>query len=253
MNDSALAGVGVLITRPRHQAAELVDAITAAGGSPVLFPVLDIVPHDASSIADAQKELQLPDIAIFVSPNAVRFGLEYAAADRVAVVGPATAAAIESAGRDVDIRSPSGFDSEHLLATEPLQDVAGKVIRIIRGQAGRELLAETLRGRGAIVEYLSVYERIRPDYPVAVIDALEQQWRSDAIHAVTVMSVESFDNLVALLPEWCRSRLRKTPLVTPATRVIKEALKRFPGIPTTLAQGPSASDMVAAIIACTKT
>ncbi|MDH3350179.1 MAG: hypothetical protein OEM51_01425, partial [Gammaproteobacteria bacterium] len=56
----------------------------------------------------------------------------------------------------------------------------------------------------------------------------------------------------AVLPEWCAARLRDTPLVTPATRVIKEALERFPGIPTTLARGPQASDMVNAIIACTK-
>jgi len=92
-----------------------------------------------------------------------------------------------------------------------------------------------------------------PQYPESDIAEIEQQWRSGAINVVTIMSVESLRMLLSILPEWCTAELRNTPLVTPATRVIKEALDRFPDIPTTLASGPQASDMVDAIIRCKKT
>ena len=253
MIDRELAGIGVLVTRPRHQAAELVAAITAAGGAAIQFPVIEIIPCDREAIDKARGALRDPDIVIFVSPNSVQYGLACAESARIAVVGPATAKSVESAGRSIDIRSPSGYDSEHLLAEPGLQDVTGKVVRIVRGTSGRELLAATLRDRGAIVDYLPVYVRRTPDYHAADIEHLEQRWRSGAVNVITIMSVESLHNLVALLPEWCISQLENTALVTPAARVIKEARDRFPDIPATLARGPGASDMVDAIMTCTKT
>jgi len=248
MDDNELAGVGVLVSRPRHQAIELVAAITRMGGSVVELPVIEIVPRASDAIADDVSNLHDPDIAVFVSANGVRHGLAYAGSAKMAAVGPATAAALESAGHGVDIRSPAGYDSEHLLAESALQDVSGKVVRIIRGDGGRELIAETLRSRGATVEYLAVYDRQKPAYSASEMTELEQQWRAGAVKVVTVMSVESLTNLIAILPEWCKNELESTPLVTPASRVIKEALNRFPGIPTTLARGPQASDMVEAIL-----
>lgn len=247
MTDDELAGAGVLVTRPEHQAGPLVDAIEAACGRAVRFPAIDISPLPAESIDAAAAGLHAPDIAIFVSPNAVRHGLGYGGAARLAAVGPATAAALEAAGRPVHIRPQGGFDSEHLLAEPELNDVAGKVVRIIRGQSGRELLADTLRERGAVVDYLAVYTR-RPARPsAAALTRLEADWCAGGIDAVTIMSVETLVNLVSLLPAACKNRLRQTLLVTPAERVIIEATKQFPGIPTALAAGTSPQDIVRAI------
>jgi uroporphyrinogen-III synthase len=253
MTDDDLAGVGVLVTRPKHQAQELVAAVEALGGSAVQFPCIEIVPRETADILSNASQLEDPDIAIFVSPNAVKYGLSFAGKARIAVVGPATATAIEAAGRSVDIRPAAGFDSEHLLAESALQAVRGSNVRIIRGNEGRELIAETLRNRGAKVEYLSVYARRAPEYSAAELAAFEAQWRSGEIDVVTVMSVESLTNLIVLLPEWCRKRLGQTRLVTPAARVIKEVLDRFPGSPAKLARGPQAKDMVRAIAEHAKT
>jgi len=144
MTDSELAGVGVLVTRPKHQAAALVAAITSHGGAAIEFPVLEVVPREDQAVREDARELRDPDITIFVSTNAVHCGFPYAEAAKIAVVGPATAAAVEMEGRSVDIRPAAGYDSEHLLAMPELQDVSEKVVRIIRGNAGRELLADTL-------------------------------------------------------------------------------------------------------------
>ncbi len=249
MVEDTLVGVGVLVTRPRSQAGELIDAIEARGGSAVLFPAIEIIPRDAAAITAQAAALADPDIVIFVSTNAVRFGITHTPRVRLAAVGPKTARAIEAAGRNIDIQPASGFDSEHLLAEPALRHVSDKTVWIIRGQDGRELIAETLRSRGAIVEYLSVYERRVPDVTEAETADVDARWRRGEIDVVTVMSVATLHNLVTLLPESGRERLRGTPLVTPASRVLKEALDLFPGIPATLADGPDTDAMVRSIVA----
>ena len=249
MADRPLQGVGVLVTRPRTQATELVNAIEQQGGQAYCFPVIEIAPFDDNVVHEQAAELHKPDIVIFVSRNAVEYGIEYTDGGLIAAIGPATAKAVRAAGRVVDIQPASGFDSEHLLAEAALQDVAGKHIRIIRGTSGRELLAEELTTRGAVVEYLSVYERHLPEVGPETLADLEARWRQGEINAVTVMSVQSLVNLAELLPTWCTAQLTTTPLVTPAGRVLKEALDRYPASRPTLAAGPGADEMVRAIIA----
>ena len=249
MADTPLDGVGVLVTRPRQQAAGLIDAIEAAGGTSIAFPVIEIVARDTPTIETDIAELRTPDIVVYVSRNAVELGLAWSADASVAAVGPATAAALEAAGRVVDIVPASGFDSESLLAEPALKDVAGKTIRIVRGDSGRELLADTLRERGARVEYLAVYERRLPLYSGAELDELTRRWLAGDVDVVTAMSVESLRNLLALLPDTCLATLAETPLVTPAARVLKEAEERLPGCSVILAEGPGARAMVRAIAA----
>lgn len=253
MTEAALQGVGVLVTRPRAQAIELVSAIEDAGGSAFCFPVLEIAALDKNVVAAKAAELPKPDIVIFVSRNAVEYGLEYTGGGKTAAIGPATAAAVKSAGRIVDIQSASGFDSEHLLEELALQDVAGQQVRIIRGNNGRELLAEQLTARGAIVEYLAVYERRLPVISAQTLADIELRWREGKIAVITVMSVQSLQNLHELLPAWCKNQLESTPLVTPADRVLKEALDRYPASRPTLASGPQASEIVDAIITLHRT
>jgi len=253
MADRPLQGVGVLVTRPRTQAIELVDAIEAAGGSAYCFPVIDIAALDELEVRVAAEALGKPDIVIFISRNAVEYGIKYTAGGKVAAIGPATAKAIKAAGRVVDLQPADGYDSEHLLAEPPLQDVAGKRIRIIRGSRGRELLADELRSRGANVDYLSVYERRLPPVGSETLADLESRWRQYQINVITIMSVQTLVNLAKLLPAWCAEQLESTPLVTPAGRVLKEALDRYPASRPILAPGPGADDMVQAIIALQNT
>ena len=253
MSDTGLAGVGVLVTRPDQQADELVQAVEDHGGQAFRFPTSEIVPRDDDAVNACASVLPNPDIAIFVSCNAVRHGLAYAESARIAAIGPATAAAIEAAGRSVDIRPASGFDSEHLLREAAFEQISNTVIRIIRGQDGREVLARTLRDRGATVDYLAVYDRLIPEYGTAQIDEYASRWQSGDINVVTAMSVAALENLIALTPDSCMTLLARTPLVTPASRVIKEALNRFPDIPAVLAEGPHADEIVRTISALGQT
>jgi uroporphyrinogen-III synthase len=217
---------------------------------PVRFPVLEITGRTPESIAADLESLPRPDIIIFVSRNAVRYGLpaigETGAS--VAAIGPSTAAALTIAGRHVDIVPASGFDSEALLAERALRDLRDRHVLIIRGKSGRELLAEELRQRGAEVSYLPVYQRERCQPDADSVVAISEAFRNGNIDAVTVLSVETLENLLALLPGDVHARLRETPLVAPGDRVIQTACALVPGIPAIQAAGPRAADMLNALI-----
>lgn len=248
MTDGPLGGAGVLVTRPAHRNEELAAAIEKAGGRTIRFPAIDIVPRDSRAVDTDARCLLPADVVIFVSGNAVRHGLRFTDGAKLAVVGPATARAVKDAGRRVDIEPAAGFDSEHLLEAPELLDVSGKRIRIVRGQDGRELLATRLRERGAAVDYLQVYERCLPAYNADEIEAIETAWAAGQVNVVTAMSVATLHNLLALLPAPTIARLARTPLVTPAERVLKEVQDQFPDIPVTLATSPATDDMVRGMI-----
>ncbi len=247
-----LAGRGVLVTRPVGQAGELAAAIERAGGRAIRFPAIEIQGREPETIDREQAALPAADVVFFASPNAVEFGFAAAAlpGTRLAAIGPATAAALRARGRGPDIQAANGFDSEALLEEPELQDVRGRVIRIVRGDRGRELLATTLRARGATVDYLSVYRRLPARHAQAELDELERLWRGGGVDIVTVMSVETLDNLLTALPHYCLESLPGTPLVTPSKRVIQTAADRIPAIRATLAPGPLPADMLSALIAC---
>ena len=252
MSGAMLEGCGVLVTRPEHQADELAAAIEEAGGEAIRFPVIDIEPQDSAEVNRRIEALPASDITIFISTNAVIYGLPYVDGDETAIaaIGPSTTAAIETAGRQVDIFPAQGFDSVQLLAEAGLQDVAGKNIRIIRGDGGRELLAETLRERGATVDYLPVYRRLTRVYSPNLLTGIEHRWRDGQVNCVIAMSVDSLDRLLEILPAGCRQLLDNTPLVTPSTRVLQTASDRIPEAKVSLAESPETEDMVRALIAC---
>lgn len=250
MTAGPLAGYRVLVTRPLLQADELAGAIESAGGTAVRFPVIVIEPRSPAEIRTDFAALPDPDILVFVSSNAVECGLPTVAQSgaRIAVVGPATRAAVERAGSSVDIFPDGGFDSEHLLRHRAFDDISGRAVTIVRGFSGRDLLGTELGRRGARVSYLPVYARHTAVPAAGALRRLEDDLCNGAIDCVTVMSVETLDKLLELLSADAVECLRRCRLVAPGDRVIKTALDRVPGIAATMAHGPAAADMVRALV-----
>jgi uroporphyrinogen-III synthase len=220
-----LAGRAVLIARPRRQAEALAERIRAAGGEALVVAALEIEPVAPDPQARAVlSTLGAAHLAVFISANAVEHGLPlvraaggWPAALRAAAVGLATASALRAQGIDRVLVPGQGGDSEALLALPELQNVSGQRIVIFRGVGGRELLADTLRSRGAQVGYVECYRRGKPVLDVRpVIGRL----RSGTLHAVVAASGEALANLVELLPE---PGLLELPLVVTHANVGRAA------------------------------
>lgn len=248
MAEQPLAGLRVAVTRPREQAAPLAHLIEQAGGVPVLFPLLEIAPAaDRAALHEQVSRLARFDLAIFVSPNAVHYGMAAirAAGDlpqnlRIATVGQGSAKALRELGIDSVIAPAERFDSEGLLAMPELQHVAGWRVLILRGDGGRELMGDTLKARGAAVEYATCYRRGRPQQDIAVLlDA--------APDVLTVTSSEALEYLWQMLDVAQRDRACGIPLFAPHRRIAELAQRQ--GWRQVLPAGAGDDGLLSALIA----
>lgn len=248
-----LRGIGVLVTRPHEQNAGLCARLAALGAQPLAFPALALLPPaDAEATRRMLRDGAPYDIAIFVSPAAVRWGLAalpegmaaVALAGVLATVGTGSAAALRAAGVDTVLQPDGGEDSEHLLALPALTDLIGKRVLILRGEGGRELIADTLRARGAEVAYAACYRRGCPEHADAtpVVAALAE----NRLAASTVFSSETLDNLLRLLPAAAVEQLRERPLFAPHARIAAHA--RALGFDRAIATAPGESGVVQGLI-----
>lgn len=243
----ALTGLRVLVTRPAERAAGLVERIVAAGGAPVTFPVIEIVPQLPEPLPDAAT---FP-ILLFVSPAAVEHGVNalglapgHRPSPGIGAVGPATARALQAAGFRVDIQAHGGADSETLLEHAALQPdhVRGRRILIVRGRGGREYLGNRLVERGAAVEYAEVYRREQPSRydPARVADC----------DIVTATSAEGLDNLLAMIAPAQREHLLRCPLAVAAPRIAEHARARGFAGPVASAVQAGDEGLMTAIFEC---
>ena len=219
-DDLPLAGLKVVVTRPRDQALKLAQKIEQAGGAPLLFPLLDITPvQDADVLNQQIARLGEFNMAIFISPNAVHYGIAAIRAAgpvpgslKIATVGQGSAQALRESGIADVIAPTKRFDSEGLLALPELQNVSGWHVMIFRGDGGRELLGDTLRDRGATVEYVSCYRRSKPQQDKSVLLA-------SGPDAIIVTSSEAMGYLRQMLDDSEHAALRNTALFVPHARI----------------------------------
>lgn len=247
MTASVLEGKRILVTRPRHQAEVLCSLLEQQGGVPIRFPVLEIIANTHGKIQEKLKQFETYQWLIFVSANAVNFALQ--ANDgriepfknkRIAVVGKATANSLKNKGLNVDVLPAAGFTSEALLAMPSMQQLNGMNCLIIRGQGGREYLADELRNRGATVDYLEVYKRQRPKCDNTQIMKLIE---GNKLNAVMITSGEALQNLLKMLDVECHLKLMSIPLAVVSMR-LKQMAEKFGFKQVAVSDNPSDSAMI---------
>ena len=228
MMDRSLSGRRILVTRPEKQAEGLGNAIRARGGQPVFFPLLEIAPvEDTAPLSRLAPRIGDYAIVVFVSPNAVEFSLPvflkagaWPDSARAAAIGPGTANSLAYFGIGKVIVPAVRFDSEALLELPEFakERVEGRKVLIVRGDGGRELLADTLAGRGARVDRVTCYRRSMPVDARPLRKAL-----NDGLHALTVSSSEGVRNLPGLLDAESRERFFAVPVFVPHARIAETA------------------------------
>jgi len=194
MEANSLAGLGVLVTRPEHQADALCQLIEKNGGKAIRFPTMIIQPaSDQTRLKNLMRKHY--DIAIFVSANAVSHAMPLwpVHALKIIAIGHGTAKALQKNNAHVDA-IPQNYNSEGLLALPMLDQIKGKAIVIFCGENSRPLLRETLEKRGAHVESAICYRRKCP-----AINALPTL-PPESIDLIISTSQENLRNLTTLLP-----------------------------------------------------
>jgi uroporphyrinogen-III synthase len=227
-SSGTLQGLHVLVTRPLQQAQQAGDKLRAAGARVTLFPLLDILATQYPESAQRQlADIHRFDCVIFISHNAVDYACQLGGetfvhklrACKTGAIGKNTAQALSARGITVDFLPEQGFTSEDFLALSGLQTVNNQNILIIRGEGGRELLAETLRGRGAQVEYADVYRRACPAASTA--DKLKQHHNQQRLDIIALTSSESLHNLLMLMHD--AAWLKQIPLLVGSQRMAADA------------------------------
>lgn len=250
-----LSGRTIAVTRPQGQDSALIAAISAHGGTALASPLIEICPlNDVEALRAVSSRLDAFAWAIFISANAVHHSLPsilalwntWPATVRTAAVGPGTAQALATYGIS-DCLLPEGqFDSEHLLARTELQTAAvqGKNILLVRGEGGRELLANTLQHRGAKIEALPCYRRTAPKN---LVQPLQTAWQNNGLDGILLTSSEGLNNLLTALPAQNREHLQNTPLFVPHPRIADNAMRA--GLQHVILTTPAESGMMAGLLA----
>ncbi|MDP2005087.1 MAG: uroporphyrinogen-III synthase [Rubrivivax sp.] len=209
----------LIVTRPAAQAADWVQALQALGQDAVALPLLDIAPlGDAAPLHAAWRALPGVAFVMFVSANAVAHffaqapaGLAWPSGLRAGCTGPGTSAALRAGGvpaaQIVEPRADTSFDSESLWALLSHEDWAGRRVLVLRGEEGRDWLADTLRARGATVDFVAAYRRCAPRPDAAGQALLARALAAPAAHLWLFSSSEGLAHLRTLAPgaDWSRS------------------------------------------------
>ena len=210
----------LIVTRPAAQAAAWVASLQGLGCQAQALPLIDIVPvPDAAPLQAAWQALGQYGLVMFVSANAVEQffaaapgGMAWPVGVRAGSTGPGTSAALRRAGvRESDLVEPSpdapSYDSEGLWARVSHEPWDGRRVLVVRGEDGRDWLADTLRSQGADVDFVAAYRRQAPAWAAAERAVVQQALAAPADHLWVFSSSEAVRHLQGAMPQadWSRS------------------------------------------------
>jgi uroporphyrinogen III methyltransferase/synthase len=231
-----LLGRRVLVTRPRHQAGEMMARLEQLGAVVSLLPTVEIgEPSDWAPVDRALATLATFQWLVFTSVNGVDAffaRLRHNGRDlralrdlRLAVIGPATADALRRYHLEADLIPPA-YDSESL-ARVLKEQAAGQRVLLARADRGREILREQLSAV-AEVEQVAVYsqvDRIDADAPAL------RQLREGEIEFVTLTSSNIARALFRQLDEDTLRRVRQNEIRLVSISPVTSATTREVGLP----------------------
>jgi uroporphyrinogen III methyltransferase/synthase len=209
-----LSGKRILVTRPREQAAELVELLEAMGAETIEAPMIRILPpDDYAPLDEACSRAGTFDWIIFSSTNTVDAFMERLLATprdlralggvSLCVVGSATAERLRRYGLKVDL-TPAEYRAEAVVrALREAVDVRGLKVLLPRSDIGREVIANELRKLGADVTEVVAYRTAiaeperegEPDIYRMLLDR-----RIDVVTFTSASAVRNFVRVVGAEP-----------------------------------------------------
>ena len=157
------SGTRVVLTRPVERSGELLDRLHQLGATVISAPMIAIEPVNDEAIAEFDAEIMEYDLVVFTSANAVKRVLtpqvvaDWPAHLQVAVVGPATAAAVAAAGIAPRVVS-SGVTGVDLV--QSLTGIVGQRVFLPRGDRSDFGVERLLEDADADVKSVVVYRTL---------------------------------------------------------------------------------------------
>ena len=200
-----LAGKRIVVTRAGAQAYGLVEQIEKVGGEVIELPTIEIQPPESFAAFDAAvKNLGQYDWLIFTSVNSIapflerlRVGgksVESIHSLQVGAIGPETAKRLASAGITASL-VPERYQAEGILDAVKPEAMKGKRVLIPRAAEAREILPETLRAWGAVVDVVTAYRTALPKVDIAPLAELLRRREIDVITFTSSSTVKNFVRL----------------------------------------------------------
>ena len=211
----------IVLTRPQADSQRLSEALQNEGFHSRVMPIMTI---EAIPTAEQAPAPSVSDdaLCIFISANAVRFGLPqmgFALARdsdlTVIAVGNKTRDTLAAEG--IQAQVPVRADSEGLLAMPALSAPDSRDVVIVKGEGGRELLASELTGRGARVTEWACYRRCWPEVDVSGLIEISAGLIFQA------SSGEMVSRLSELLAGGGQADLFQSSIIVPSDRVARLA------------------------------
>jgi uroporphyrinogen III methyltransferase/synthase len=178
-----LHGRRVVVTRARAQASGLAAILRNLGAEVIELPAIRVEPRiESAEVAVAVAEIGAYALICLTSPNGVRLLFEALALDgrdaralagaTVAAIGPGTARALARHGIAADI-VPKRFVAEALVEALAGVEVEGRRVLVARAADARDVLPDALRGRGAEVDVVALYETVREQPDPKAVEAAQ--------------------------------------------------------------------------------
>jgi uroporphyrinogen III methyltransferase/synthase len=209
-----LFGKRIVVTRTRHQGGKLRTALQDLGADVFELPTIRIAPPtDIRAFAELVQDAHLYDWILFTSANGVDAFFEmfyklYSDAReiggaRIAAIGPATSERIAAFHLKVDLQ-PSDHIAEGMVAAfDKEYGVENLRILVVAGESARDLLANQLTQRGAIVDVAMAYRTLpETSENVPRLDTA-QTW--DLVTFTSASTVENFAAMQLPLPPTLRT------------------------------------------------
>lgn len=228
----------VIVTRPLAQAEALAQQVLALGRDARVFPLLEISPlPDQEPLKAALTDLRSYALVAFVGPNAIDAAFNHISSwppeVAIAVMGDGSRLALARHGITQDnatIFMPLNqerSDSETLLEALDSEALRGRKALIVRGDSGRELLADALRSAGVAVAQVAAYRRVAP-----VLDEADQKQLIQLVETQNewiVTSSEALRNLKQMVANLAGeagvAKLQRQRLLVSHIRIAENAQK----------------------------
>jgi uroporphyrinogen III methyltransferase/synthase len=239
-----LFGRRVLVTRPRDQAPELVDRLTALGAEAILAPMIRILPpDDPGPLQRVAEDPGIFDWIVFTSANAVEAfmkavldgerDLRVLKGPRLCTVGTTTADRLATYGIKVDV-VPDEFRADSVVESLARHgSLDGARVLLPRSNIGREVIAAQLRDAGALVTEVVAYRTVLEDTQREEDPDVYGMLLEGRIDVVTFTSPSAVRNFVKIYGADPAADLLKRTTVAAIGPVTAEAARQF-GIDVTV-------------------